>query len=117
MTRLQSFDAEQRVLQGRWFEENLAPHHGYAGAAYRVPPAERLRNVAPALRDAAQRLFSAEPAIQWHQHANHGLSSQVCCVNFLLPFAQWPELLRRWVEHVAGDAVAEMLPIERGRGG
>jgi len=117
MTRRPTFDAGQRALQGRWLSENLAPHHGYAGAAYRVPPGERLRNLAPSIQDAAHRLFSAEPPIQWHQHANHGLSSQVCCLNFLLPFAERPELLRRWVEHVTGDQVAEMLPVERDRAG
>jgi hypothetical protein len=117
MTNNRSFDAEQRTLQGDWFSENLAPDHGYAGAAYRIPPARRELNLAPSIRQAADRLFSAEPAIQWHQHANHGLSSQVCCLNFLLPFAGTPELLRRWVEHVTADQVSEMLPIESDRAG
>ena len=112
-----SFASEQRSLQGAWFVEKLAPHHGYAGADYRVQPLERLRNLAPPLQEAANLLFAAKPEIQWHQHANHGLSSQVCCVNFLLPFAEQPELLRRWVEHVTGDSVARMLPVERGRAG
>jgi hypothetical protein len=115
MTNNLSFDAEQRRLQGAWFTDNLAPNHGYAGAAYRIPPASRILNLAPAIRNAADRLFAAEPPIQWHQHANHGLSSQVCCVNFLLPFADKPELLRRWVEHVTGEEVAGMLPIESDR--
>jgi hypothetical protein len=115
VTNKLSFDAEQRRLQGAWFTENLAPNQGYAGAAYRIPPASRILNLAPAIRNAADRLFAAEPPIQWHQHANHGLSSQVCCINFLLPFAAKPELLRRWVEHVTGDRVAEMLPIESDR--
>jgi hypothetical protein len=117
MTGKLSFDAEQRRLQGVWFAENLAPNHGYAGAAYRIPPASRELNLAPAIRQAADLLFSAEPAIQWHRHANHGLSSQVCCVNFLLPFADKPELLRRWVEHVTASQVSEMLPIEPDRAG
>jgi hypothetical protein len=117
MTKDPSFDAQQRRLQGAWFTENLAPNHGYAGAAYRLAPDNRNLNLAPAIRDAADRLFSALPSIQWHQHANHGLSSQVCCVNFLLPFADKHELLRRWVEHVTGDQVAEMLPIELARAG
>jgi hypothetical protein len=117
MTNNLSFDAEQRRLQGAWFAENLAPNHGYAGAAYRIPPASRILNLAPAIRNAADRLFAAEPPIQWHQHANHGLSSQVCCINFLLPFAEKPELLRRWVEHVTGEEVARMLPIESDRAG
>jgi hypothetical protein len=117
MTNNLSFDAEQRRLQGAWFTENLAANQGYAGAAYRIPPASRILNLAPAIRNAADRLFAAKPPIQWHQHANHGLSSQVCCINFLLPFAEKPELLRRWVEHVTGDQVAEMLPIESDRAG
>ena len=117
MTSNRSFDVEQRMLQGNWFAENLAPDYGYAGAAYRIPPARRELNLAPSIREAADRLFSAEPAIQRHQHANHGLSSQVCCLNFLLPFAEKPELLRRWVEHVTADKVSEMLPIESDRAG
>jgi hypothetical protein len=112
-----SFDAEQRKLQGVWFTENLAPNHGYAGAAYRVSPASRELNLAPTIRQAADRLFSAEPVIQWHQHANHGLSSQICCLNFLLPFADKPALLRQWIEHVTADQVSEILPIESDRAG
>ena len=112
-----SFVSEQRTSQGRWLTEQLPGRSGYRGAAYRLGPGDRRHNLAPSLQDAAERLFSAEPVIQWHQHASHGLSSQVCCLNFLLPFAQRPELLRHWIEHVTGDAVAEMLPIERGRAG
>lgn len=40
MTNNLSFDAEQRRLQGAWFTENLASNHGYAGAAYRIPPSQ-----------------------------------------------------------------------------
>lgn len=112
-----TFDTRQRTEQGAWFEANLAPHHGYRGAAYRVAPEHRATNLAPAIRDTAERLFAADPPIQWHQHANHGLSSQVCCVNFLLPFADKPALLSRWIAHVTGDDVAEVLPVERGRAG
>ena len=112
-----SYDSEQRAAQGAWFQANLAPHHGYRGAAYRVAPEQRPINLAAAIRDTAERLFAADPAIQWHQHANHGLSSQVCCVNFLLPFADKPALLARWIAHVTGDDVAEVLPVERDRAG
>lgn len=115
--RRRSFVAEQREAQGRWFNQRLSEHNGYRGSAYRLAPPDRRYNLAPELQDTADRLFSAEPGIQWHQHASHGLSSQVCCLNFLLPFAERPELLRRWVEHVTGDTVAEMLPVERDRAG
>lgn len=117
MSKSTSFATLQRELQGAWFAANLAQLHGYAGKAYRVPPDQRLQNLAPALRDTASRLFAAVPVIQWHQHANHGLSSQVCCVNFLLPFADKPALLQRWIEHVTGDDVAEVLPVEKARAG
>lgn len=117
MPKTPTFDAEQRLRQGAWFEANLAPHHGYRGVSYRVDPEHRLSNVAPAYREVAHALFAAEPVIQWHQHANHGLSSQVCCVNFLLPFADKPNLLGRWIEHVTSDRVAEILPVEVNRAG
>lgn len=117
MPKTPTFDAEQRVRQGAWFEANLAPHHGYRGTNYRVAPDQKISNVAPAYRELAETFFSAKPAIQWHQHANHGLSSQVCCVNFLLPFADKPDLLGRWIEHVTGDRVAEVLPAEANRAG
>lgn len=110
MTSSRSFSVEQRMLQGRWFIDNLAGHTGYAEVDYRLP--KRQSNLSPSIRESAESSFAAEPVIQWHQHANHGLSSQVCCVNFLLPFASKPELLRRWVQHVIGEPVAEMLPIE-----
>lgn len=115
MARHPSFVAEQRKHQGAWFETNLAPHHGYRGSSYRLVPHQRLANVHPAYQDSAEALFAAEPVIQWHQHANHGLSSQVCCVNFLLPFADKPALLARWIEHVTGDNVAVVLPVETDR--
>lgn len=115
MAKTPTFDAQQRISQGAWFEANLAPHHGHGGANYRIAPEQHLINVAPAYREAAGTLFAAEPAIQWHQHANHGLSSQVCCVNFLLPFADKPALLAPWIRHVTGDSVAEVLPIETNR--
>ncbi|MBX9664426.1 hypothetical protein [Novosphingobium sp.] len=112
-----NFVAEQRLAQSKWFSANLAHYNGYCGADYRVSPEHRLVNLSPAVREAADRLFGADPAIQWHQHANHGLSSQVCCVNFLLPFADKPELLARWITHVTGDKVGEVLPIELDRAG
>lgn len=117
MTRLPSFDAQERAIQAAWFETNLSPDHGYQGASYRLIPEKRHNNLAHSIRETADALFSADPVIQWHQHANHGLSSQVCCVNFLLPFADKPQMLARWIEHVTGDQVAEVRPIEPSRAG
>jgi hypothetical protein len=117
MMKKPSFIAEQRRLQGAWFERNVESHRGFEGALYRLPPDTWSLNLAPGLRETADLLFAGEPPIQWHRHAGHGLSSQACCVNFLLPFAEQPELLRRWVEHVTRDRVKQMLPIEPNRSG
>lgn len=117
MARAPIFQAQERALQITWFARNLGQHHGYEKAAYRVAPQHRHHNLASPIRERANQLFAADPPIQWHQHANHGLSSQMCCLNFLLPFANKPTLLARWTEHVSGDQVAEVLPIEVARAG
>lgn len=116
MTRRISFSNQERLLQGQWLRENLTNHTGYAGVDYRLPPRQIEQNLSPAIQDEAKPFFAANPPIQWHQHANHGLSSQVCCLNFLMPFVDRPDVLRRWVEHVTGETVIEILPIET-RGG
>jgi hypothetical protein len=49
--------------------------------------------------------------------ANHGLSSQVCCLNFLLPLATNPKILAKVVENVLGLAPLKMLQVEDGPSG
>jgi hypothetical protein len=58
--------------------------------------------------------------IPWHKGVGGGptthlCSSQVCCVNFLAPFADKPSQLLALVRAVFPDA-AEMLPVDEGRG-
>ena len=73
------------------------------------------RNLMPAIRERAAEYFERH-RIVWHRHANHGLSSQVCCLNFLMPLAEEPDLLSAFVGHALGIAPPEMLPIDEENG-
>lgn len=61
--------------------------------------------------------YFAGKGIQWHSHSNHGLSSQVCCINFLAPLAHDPEKLARLVQSALGGSAPTMLPVEKGPNG
>ena len=78
---------------------------------------------------AAQNLFSdireqvvryfADAAIGWHdgqrgKPSNHLCDSQVCCVNFLFPFAHEPRALAELLRPLF-PTLRDMLPIERGQ--
>lgn len=72
-------------------------------------------NLFPGIRETAPAYFS-KFEIKWHDgHAgkpsNHLCSSQVCCVNFLLPFYNQPKALAELLRPVFPDLV-RMLPIE-----
>ena len=110
------FVAEQRAAQSAFFAATLPGHAGYEGSAWRLPPERRLLNLNPVIRDAAERYF-ADNAIAWHQHAAHGLSSQVACLNALMPLATRPDVLARLVQSAVGGESPEMLPVENGPGG
>ncbi|WP_348783659.1 hypothetical protein [Mesorhizobium sp. KR9-304] len=81
-----------------------------------MPPDRRLSNLNPGIRDIAERYFT-ENAIAWHQHAAHGLSSQVACLNFFMPLATRPDVLARLVRSVVGGGLPEMLEVEKGPDG
>jgi hypothetical protein len=88
---------------------------GFHERAFQFLPDHAHWNLAEPIRDIARDLFShsnPDHEIQWHTYAGHGCSSQACCVNFLLPLADRPVLLSRWVDHVLGLEGAEVLPIE-----
>ncbi|TPL71387.1 hypothetical protein [Mesorhizobium sp. B2-3-15] len=110
------FVAQERARQSAFFEAHLPGEGGFEGSAYRLAPSNRLSNLNPGIRDIAARYFS-DNAIAWHQHAAHGLSSQVCCLNFLMPLATRPELLARLVQQAIGGELPEMLEVEKGPDG
>ena len=110
-----AFIGRQQLSQAAHFAA-VCPHPGYEGSAYRLAPHLREFNLAPTIRRAAQAYFT-EKQITWHTHANHGLSSQVCCLNFLMPLATRPEVLSRVVANALGIEPPEMLEVERGPDG
>jgi hypothetical protein len=111
-----SFRKQQRLDQGRFLSDRFPMDCGYGNVPYRLAPASRLSNLAPSIASAADAYFR-ELGIAWHQHANHGLSSQVCCLNFLMPLAQDPEALAKLIGRAMGISVPEMLPMERDASG
>ncbi|WP_036262406.1 hypothetical protein [Mesorhizobium sp. WSM2561] len=110
------FILQERTRQSAFFAAYLPGEGGFEGSAYRLAPANRLSNLNPQIRDVTARYFS-DNAVAWHQHAAHGLSSQACCLNFLMPLAMRPEMLARLVQQAVGGDLPEMLEVEKGPDG
>ncbi len=110
------FRRAQQLAQGAYFKEHHPAHFEHEGSPYRLDPDYFALNLAPNIRAKAVRHF-AETGIAWHLHANHGLSSQVCCLNFLMPLAQDPIALAEVVGRALGIAPPEMMPMESDESG
>jgi hypothetical protein len=75
-------------------------------------------NLFPEIRQTAPAHFAAHN-IKWHdgqngKPSNHLCDSQVCCVNFLFPFADQPRALVAVLRPIFPD-IREMLPVESGQ--
>lgn len=108
-----AFVNQERLQQGAFFGRHAPADAIRPAADYRLAPDRFFLNLAPSIQDAARDYFDRY-RITWHQHANHGLSSQVCCLNFLMPLATRPDLLARLVGHVLGIAPPQLEVIEPG---
>ncbi len=111
MSSSRSFVRQEQIAQATYFKAHHPEQAGHKGKDYRL--ATRELNLAPAIRGQAEDYFKAHKIV-WHRHANHGLSSQVCCLNFLMPLAERPAMLARLVGKALGTAPPEMLPVETG---
>jgi hypothetical protein len=98
------FVTRERRRQVEYFNRTYPDRLRYRGSACRFVADEKKSNLAPSIRDVAQMYFGRE--ITWHTHANHALSSQVCCLNFLMPIARD----RAAVEHLVGAALGIETP-------
>lgn len=92
----------------------------YKGKArpFCLPLEYAAENLSPAIRQSALAYFEAQ-SVRWHdgrngKPSNHLCDSQVCCVNFLFPFANQPRALSEVLRPVF-PAIHEMLPIEGGQ--
>lgn len=86
--------------------------------AFCVPLEYAEENLFPEIRQSAPAHFATH-SIKWHdgqngKPSNHLCDSQVCCVNFLFPFADKPGALAE-VLRPTFPAIREMLPIETGQ--
>lgn len=75
------------------------------------------QNLVPEIRETAPSFF-AKHEIKWHdgkngKPSNHLCDSQVCCVNFLFPFANQPDTLGIILRRIYPD-LEVMLPVENG---
>jgi hypothetical protein len=112
-----SFVPRERVAQSAYFERHLPTDvAGHGGSGYRLLPQHKALNLAPDIRDEAAVYFAAH-GITWHQHANHALSSQVNCLNFLMPLATRPKLLAKVIGKALCTSSPVMLEVEAGPGG
>lgn len=91
----------------------------YKGHAYPfcLPVEFAAENLYPGIRQSAREYF-ARHGIHWHDGqagnpSNHLCDSQVCCTNFLFPFADQPLALAALLGHQF--EIGEMLPIEDGQ--
>lgn len=103
----------QREAQTAFFAAEHPEAVGHEDSPYRLHSKDL--NLAPAIRDRGFEYFK-DHSIVWHRHANHGLSSQVCCLNFLMPLANQPDLLAAFVGHVLKINPPKMLPIDEANG-
>jgi hypothetical protein len=76
------------------------------------------QNLVPEIRESALSHFEKHK-IKWHdgkngKPSNHLCDSQVCCVNFLYPFADKPDALAKVLRPIFPE-LHEMLPIESGQ--
>lgn len=76
------------------------------------------QNLFPEIRETALSHFEKHQ-IKWHdgqngKPSNHLCDSQVCCVNFLFPFADKPDALAKVLRPIFPE-VERMLPVESGQ--
>jgi hypothetical protein len=114
--KLASFASRERQRQTAYFKSNFPDEIGFRGMAFCLNPNVKTLNLAPSIRTVAIRYFS-DKKIAWHRYSNHALSSQVCCLNFLMPLAENPEAISRIVSLALQIAEPEMVPFESGPDG
>lgn len=110
------FVARERLRQAAFFRGAAPAAAVRPDASYRLLTDHRHLNLAPSIRETAIRYFS-DKGIAWHLYADHGLSSQVACLNFLMPLATRPDVLARLVQAALGGSLPEMVEIEQGPDG
>lgn len=93
-------------------EEGIYKNHAYP---FCLPREHAEYNLYPGIRQSAREYFG-QHEIKWHdgrdgKPSNHMCDSQVCCVNFLFPFADQPDALAELLRRLY-PSLHKMLTIE-----
>ena len=122
LSRRTAFAAQERRRQVVHFDAEHPGRASYRNSPYRFLPAPKASkfpesiNLAPSIRSVGPDYFQANK-IQWHTHANHALSSQVCCLNFLMPLARDHDRLARLVGSALDIDPPELVDAKEGPDG
>ncbi|OPF90302.1 hypothetical protein I8G32_02517 [Rhodopseudomonas palustris] len=111
-----TFEVGERLRQTAFLDEMLPARTCFQNSPYRVDPSEKAQLLAPMIRSTAAQYF-CKYKISWHRHANHALSSQQCCLNFLMPLAEQPDRLSQLIGHALDIRPPNMMPVEDGPDG
>jgi hypothetical protein len=110
----------QFKISSPYFSDTARSEGFYNGKprSFCLPIESAEQNLVPEIREKALSHF-AEHSIKWHngqngKPSNHLCSSQVCCVNFLFPFADRPNELAQ-VFRLVYPEIEKMLPVENGQ--
>ncbi len=110
------FKAETQTISSSAKADGIykSPDHPYP---FCLPRDHAAENLYPPIRAWIRDYFACDK-IKWHDGqngnpSNHMCDSQVCCANFLFPFANQPQALAALLKPVFPD-LQEMLPIEDG---
>lgn len=106
-----AFVAAERLAQADFFARTVGSGDIHPGCPYRLTSDARLKNLAPFVCNVAEQHFAGPRQIVWHRHTNHGLSSQVCCLNFLMPLSTQPRLLERIIAAALSLEAITVLPV------
>ena len=111
------FIRSQQNAQAQFFTRTAPRDATRPTEGWRLLPDKRKLNLAPSIREPMHLYFGQPRNITWHRQADHGLSSQVCCLNFLGPLARQPDLLSLVIADALQISPPRMLPIEGGPAG
>jgi hypothetical protein len=106
------FTTQEQRRQARFFATAVTKRELRDG--YVLQPEFRGLNLFEGARAPAEAYFGPPRDIKWHNSAHSGLSSQIACLNFLMPLASRPDLLGEVIGRALGRQGLRMLPVEGG---
>lgn len=105
------FAVTEQAAQVEYYARNFADLNKHPKHNFILAGDDRFHGLQEPVRQTTKDLFE-KLEIQFHTFVGHGRSSQACCLNFLMPFADKPEALSKWVGHVLQITPPTMLEIE-----